>query len=777
MPSIDRGTSRVRSEDAALITGRGRFLADLEGPAPAILKLLRSPYAAGRIKHIDTGAAAAMPGVLAVITAADLATAGYGPLPASKVPASSLHPGREAVPQPVLARDFVRYVGEPVVAVVAETDAQAAAALECVVLEIEDLPAVADLALAARDDAPAVHENVPHNLLGLLEQGDRAATDAAFESAARVVSLDLVNNRLAPNTLEPRGALATYDAEADQTVLYQGCQGVHSIRQRVLACTPIAPERLRVVCPDTGGGFGLKLFVQCETIAVLYAARALGRPVRWIGERSESFLSDLHGRDHRTHAELALDAHGRMLAMRVAIESNVGAYQSQSGALVAWFGASMTTGAYAIGACHATVALRLTNTVPLDAYRGAGRPEAMYLIERLVDKAARELRLPPDELRRRNFIAPEAFPYTAATGQVYDSGRYAALMTQCMRRADWEGFAVRRSQSEAEGRRRGIGLAYYVEVCAGYGSDTAWMEFDAEGTVQLRVGTQATGQGHATSFGQIVQRVMGIAPEAVRLIQGDTALIERGAGTGGSRTMAIGGSAVRHAAIAMHAQVQQLVAARWGVAPDAVVCTEHGVGCGEFSAGWAEVAAWSQASERPESVAPGCAASGDFTPEAGTFPNGCHICEIELDPHTGVVEILRYTVQDDVGNVINPLLLEGQIMGGLAQGLGQAMMEHAVYDPHSGQMLSASFIDYALPRARHMPNLDFDMTPVPSPRNPLGVKGAGEAGTIGAPPALVNAVVDATWDLGITHLDMPLTAHSVWQSLAAAQRRARPEAA
>ncbi len=776
---VDIGQAVTRTEDQRFITGHGRYLDDIALADCAVMMFFRSPFARGRITRLEIADALKIDGVLAIYAAEDLAAAGIKDIPAAAVPRSRKHPGRAAVAQPPLARGEVRYVGEPVLAIVAEHRAAARSAIERIEFDVDASPPASDIRQALGDDAPNVHEDVAGNVLGILEQGDESATDAAFADAARVITLDVVNNRLAPSAIEPRGCAATFDADSGEYVLYQGCQGVHSLRGRVVQCMPIDAGKLRVVCPDVGGGFGLKMFLQCETVSVLHATHVLGRPVKWVAGRAESFLSDLHGRDHLTHAELAVDDSGRFLAMRVHIDSNIGAYQSQGSAMIAWLGAFMTTGCYKIAAAYTSVQLVLTNTVPVDAYRGAGRPEALYLIERLVDKAARELRIAPDELRRRNFIPADAFPYRVPTGQVYDSGDYVTLMARCMQRADWDGFGERRDASRERGMLRGIGLAYYVEICSGFGQEKTDLEFDANGELIARVGTQSTGQGHETSFAQIIARRLGVDMSLIRVLQGDTSKIATGEGTGGSRTMAIAGSALQMTADAMIAQGKKQAAQMLGVNSDAVSFES-----GDFSAPAGDqvsIAAVAAASLDEAQVAPGVqpglAASELFKPDAGTFPNGCHICEIEIDPRTGSVEIARYTVHDDVGNVINPLLLQGQIMGGVAQGLGQAMMERALYEPASGQLLSASFLDYAMPYAEHMPDMDFDMTPVPSPRNPLGVKGAGEAGTIGAPPALVNSVVDALHEFGIDHIDMPVTPMSVWQALTGAMKKDKREAA
>ncbi|MEM7611133.1 MAG: xanthine dehydrogenase family protein molybdopterin-binding subunit [Pseudomonadota bacterium] len=780
MTKVSTGASVVRSEDERLVRGEGCYLDDIDLPACAVMMFFRSPYASGRITELDLTDARDVSGVLAIYTAADLAAAGVKDLPASPVPASKKHPGRASIAQPVLAKTFVRYVGEPVAAVVAESKAAARDALELVMFDVDESVPASDIAAALAADASLVHEDAPGNVLGVLEQGDEDATNKAFADADQIIQLDIVNNRLAPSAMEPRGCAASFDTDTGEYTLYQGCQGVHSLRDRITQSLPVEADKLHVICPDVGGGFGLKMFLQCETINVLHATATLGRPVKWVAERGESFLSDLHGRDHLTHAELAVTERGDFLAMRVHINSNVGAYQSQAGALIAWLGAYMTTGCYRIASCYTSVQLVMTNTVPVDAYRGAGRPEALYLIERLVDKAARELKLLPDAIRRRNFIPKDAFPYRVPTGQVYDSGDYVTLMDQCLERADWRGFPARKDDAERRGKLAGIGLAYYVEICSAYGGERTHLEVTPEGRLTARVGTQSTGQGHETSYAQIISGKLGIALDLIDVKQGDTRIIPTGEGTGGSRSMAIGGSSLSTTAGAMLEQGRMLAAAMLSEPLDQVEAVD---GCyvsrvSGQQVSIADVARESHARDAlPDGVQKGLASSESFTPEAGTFPNGCHVCEVEVDSLTGTVEIVRYTVQDDVGNVINPLLLQGQIMGGVAQGLGQAMMERAVYEPESGQLLSASFLDYAMPFAADMPDLDYAMTPVPSPRNPLGVKGAGEAGTIGAPPALVNAVVDALSEFGIEHIDMPVTPMAVWQALTGSIAKEKREAA
>ncbi len=764
MGKFGSGAALRRREDQRFISGKGRYTDDIVLPQQAWLHFFRSPYAHGRITELDTSAAAAMPGVIAVYTGADLQAAGVRDVPGAGDPGGARGP----LKQPPLARDYVRYVGEPVVAVVAESAALARDAAEAVFLDIDELPAVATPQAALAAGAPLVHAAMDDNCFNTLAYGDRQATDAIFEKAPHIVEIEIVNNRVAPAAMEPRGCNASYDPGSGEMTVYQGCQGAHPLRERILKCIDLDADKLQVISPDVGGGFGLKFFLQCETVVAVHASKALGRPVKWTADRSESFMSDIHGRDHVSRASLAIDAAGRFLAMRAAIDANIGAYCSQAGPLIPWFGACMTTGCYAIPQVFVEVRAALTNTVPVDAYRGAGRPEATYLVERLVDKTAIELGIARDEIRRINFIKPEQFPYKTATGRVYDSGDYPVVMAAALERAGWAGFEARRADSEARGRLRGIGLAYYVEICSAMGEEETHIEFTESGRLNLLVGTQSTGQGHETSYAQIVAERLGVDSSLIDVIQGDTRRVPTGQGTNGSRSMAIAGSALQQSADRLLEAARDMAAVLLDTDPADIEFAEGSfrAGTGGRSVSLAEIAAASfAASRRPATIQPGLRCSARFEPDGGTFPNGCHVCEVEIDAATGMIDILRYTVEDDVGNVINPLLLEGQIVGGVAQGLGQALTEHAVYDPDDGQLLTATFMDYGMPRADWVPEVDFRFREIPSPRNPLGVKGAGEAGTVGAAPALVNAVLDAVRAQGVEHLDMPLTPLKVWNAL------------
>jgi aerobic carbon-monoxide dehydrogenase large subunit len=762
------GQAIRRQEDQRFITGSGRYTDDISFAGQTFLWFFRSPYAHGVISALDVSAARAAAGVIAVYTAQDLAAAGVRDVPGASMPASAVGGAREPLRQPPLARDRVRYVGEPVAAVLAETLQQAKDAAELIEFEIDELPAAVTPADAIRDGAGSIHERAPGNLFGTLTYGDRDGAAAVFSRAAHVASIDIVNNRLAPTAMEPRACNVTCDSASGRITVYQGCQGVHSLRERILNAIDIDPEKLRVISPDVGGAFGLKFFLQCETVVAVFACKQTGHPVKWSADRSESFLSDLHGRDHVSRAELALDDEGHFLAVKATVVGNIGAYCSQAGPMIPWFGACMTTGVYAIPVAWVEVRTVVTNTVPVDAYRGAGRPEAAYLIERLVDQAARQLGLCRVELRRRNFIQPWQFPYRTPTGRSYDSGEYERIMDSALSRASWQGFDKRRAVSAEAGRLRGIGFAYYVEICSLMGGENANIAFDRDGRVSVRIGTQSTGQGHETSYAQMVAAGLGLDIDRIDIIQGDTDRVPSGEGTAGSRSMVIGGSAICQT-------TDRVIDAGRKMAGELLEAAYADI---EFESGTYRVAGTDRRvslaetalasfddNRRPDGIQPGLASSERFEPEDGTFPNGCHVCEVEIDPETGVIEILRYTIEDDVGTVINPLILEGQIVGGVAQGLGQALGEHAVYDRDGGQLITASFMDYPMPRADWIPEIDFRYREVPSPRNPLGVKGAGEAGTVGAAPALISAVLDALAPRGIRHVDMPLTPLKIWSLL------------
>jgi carbon-monoxide dehydrogenase large subunit len=763
-----------RVEDRRFLTGRGHYLDDIVRPRQAHAVMLRSPHAHARIRAIDTMVAAAGPGVLAILTGADLAKDGIGTIPCLSGVANRDKSPMATPPRPAIALDRVRHVGDTVAMVVAETLAAARDAAERIAVDYQPLPSVVDTGQALEPGQPAVWpkgaDEHPGNLCFDWEIGDSTAVERAAAASRHRVSLSLVNNRLIVNSMEPRGAIGEYDGGEDSYTLWSSTQGSHFVRNLLAEHIFHIPEnRIRVVTPDVGGGFGMKLFLYPEHVLVLWAAKKLGRPVKWIPDRSDSFMTDTQGRDNLTRLDLALDDELRFLGLKVEITANMGAYLSNFAPEIPTFaGAVMYSAVYAIPALHVGVKGVFTNTVPVDAYRGAGRPEAAYAIERLIETAARRLGVAADELRRRNFIRPAAMPYTTPLGLTYDSGDFARNMDDALAAADTAGFAARRAAARARGQYRGLGHAVYIEQSGFPPDEFAELRFDPSGTLTLLMGTQSSGQGHQTAYAQLAAEKLGLALDKIRVLQGDTDAIGFGRGTGGSRSLPVGGAALAHAAdklilkggkIAAHLLEAAEADITFADGSFAIVGTDRAVSIDAVAR-----AAFNPA-QLPPGLEPGFAESGHFTPPAPTFPNGCHVCEVEIDPETGHMAILRYLVVDDFGVVINPLLLAGQVNGGIAQGVGQAMLEHCVYDSGSGQLLTGTLSDYALPRADDLPALEFSYNVVPCLTNPLGVKGAGEAGAIGAPPALVNAVVDAVAELGIDHLDMPLTPEKLWRAL------------
>lgn len=773
MGKFGLGQPVPRTEDPRLLTGRGRYVADVSLPGQAVALLLRSPHAHADINGIDTRDAAAAPGVLAVYTGADIAADGLGDIPCM---VSVKDAAGRALPRPgrrLLARDRVRFVGEPIAMVVADSLAAARDAVEQIAVDYHPLPALVTMNDALAADAPVLWPEARSNVAHFWQAGDPDAVDAAMERAAHVVRAEIVNQRVVPCAMEPRGDVGVYDEAAGRYTLYTGNQGAHLIKQMLAEHTLKAQaDAIRVVVQDVGGGFGSKIFHYPENALVLWAARKLKRPVKWVGERGEAFIGDTHGRDQRNRAELALDADGRITALRVATTANLGAYLNCFAPVIpSQMTGRMLSGVYAIPAIHATCRCVYTNTLPVDAYRGAGRPEATYLIERLMDMAARQLAIAPDEIRRRNFIRPEQMPFTTASGATYDSGDFRRNMEDAMAAADWAGMAARRNEAGARGRLRGIGMSTYIEIC-GFDAERASIRFANDGAVDVLIGTQSTGQGHETAYAQIVADWLGIPIEAVRVVQGDTDRIATGEGTGGSRSLPVGGPAIRNAVdaviargrtLASHLLQAEAASVRFADGRFVVEGSERGIGIIELAA----------AARHAENLPPGEAeagldADGDFAIEASTFPNGCHICEVEVDPETGAVEVVAYHVTDDFGTIVNPKLLAGQVHGGVVQGIGQALFEQALYEPDSGQLLSGSFADYPLPRAGDVPPFGLAFNVVPCTTNPLGIKGAGEAGTIGACPAVINAILDALAPLGVKHLDMPATPEKIWRAIRAA---------
>jgi aerobic carbon-monoxide dehydrogenase large subunit len=771
----------LRSEDRRFLTGTGRYTADIVLPNQTHAVVLRSPHAHAMIAQIDANAALAMRGVLAVITAADLAQDGVGDIPCAERVRDEHgrplpNPGR-----PVLARDRVRFVGEPVAMVVAESLAVARDAVERIVVDYDPLAAVASIEAATADGAPApIWPDVGSNIAFYWELGSEEQADAALQEAAHVVRLAVRNNRVIPCPMEPRASIGSYDEEDGRYTLFTSSQGGHQIKDHLSQDTLKVPaDRLHVIVPDVGGGFGTKIFHYPEEVLVLWASYRLRRPVKWVGDRSEAFLADTHGRDHRNRIVAGFDADGRFLALRCDTLANMGAYLNEFGPGIPTSAMGcMLSGAYAVPAIFATCRGVYTNTVPVDAYRGAGRPEAAYVVERLMDAAARQIGLAPDEIRRRNFVRPEQMPYLTATGVTYDSGDFARNLEDALVAAEWASFEMRREGSASRGRLRGIGLSCYVEICA-YGKEQATLKCRSDGIVELLIGTQSTGQGHETAYAQIAADSLGIPFESIHVLQGDTDRIPFGMGTSGSRSIPVGGPAIQAACAALISRGEELTShllqagdrsVRYEDGRFQLEGTDRGIGLAELAA------ALEMPENRPmDEHGRALSASARYKIGGSTFPNGTHVCEVEVDPETGVIEVIDYHVVDDFGIVVNPLLLAGQVYGGIAQGIGQALMEHAIYDPHSAQLLSGSFVDYSLPRASDIPPIDFRYNVVPCKNNPLGVKGAGEAGAIGACPAVVNAVLDALAPLGVEHVDMPLTPETIWRAITAARASSSQE--
>ena len=769
-----------RKEDPRLLTGRGTFIEDrrISGEAHAVLA--RSPHAHARILSVDAAAARALPGVLAIFTGADLDADGIGGIPSEFVPPKFGVSGIEKClvvrPHfPSLALDRVRFCGEGVALVVAESAAQAKDAAELITVDYEPLPAVIGMAEARAPGAPLLHDGAHGNVSFDWEAGDKPAVDTAIGRAHRVARVELANNRVVIGAMETRGAIGLHDAKTGRFTLYAATQMPHGLRYDLAKYVFRVPETdIRVVVGDVGGGFGAKNSLYPEQVLVLYAARKLGRPVKWVGERGESFLSDYMGRDNATRGELALDQDGRILALRVTAAANLGAYLSPEGPLSPTSNVAALAGVYRTPAIHVTVTGVFTNTVPVDVYRGAGRPEAIYLLECLIDTAARELGMDVVEFRRRNLVAPEHLPFKTPLGLVYDSGEFERVLDVALERASWSSFTERRAESERRGMRRGIGFAHYCERVAGNWPETSRIELTREGRAIAYMGAMSNGQGHETAFAQLVSARLGLSIDEVEVVEGDTDRVASGHGTGGSASLGIAGGALEIAMRAMLARAKQIASELLETAPADIEFDDGRfvVAGTDRSVGLKEVArAAFEARFTPPGGKPGLAENGDYRPPNPTFPNGCHIAEVEIDPETGALAILRYTMVHDFGRVLNPLLVEGQLHGGVAQGLGQAGFEHVVYDPDSGQLLSGSFMDYCLPRAGDLPDLDFIERSTPSPTNPLGIKGCGEAGAAGAPPALMNAIMNALGPLGVAHLDMPATPERIWRTIRGARSR------
>jgi carbon-monoxide dehydrogenase large subunit len=781
------GAAVRRKEDYRFITGSGQYTDDINRPNQVYAYIVRSPVAHARISGLDASAALATPGVVAVLTGADMAADEVGSLPCgwginNKDGSPMAEPGH-----PPLATDTVHHVGDQVAVVIATSRAIAKDAAELVEVDYDELPAVATLEAASADGAPLVWPDAPGNVCFDWEIGDKAATDAAFEKATKVASIDIVNNRLIANAMEPRSAIGEYDSGKDEYTLYTTSQNPHVIRLLMGAFVLGIPEhKLRVIAPDVGGGFGSKIFHYAEEAIMTWASKKLKRPVKWTAERSESFISDAHGRDHISHAELAMDDDGMFLGLRVSTRANLGAYLSTFGPSVpTYLYATLLAGTYKTPAIYAEVKGMFTNTVPVDAYRGAGRPEASYLLERLVDRAARVAGLDPIEIRRRNFIKPEDFPYQTPVALEYDTGDYDAAVDKALELSDYDNFETRKKASAERGKLRGIGVSTYIEACGIAPSNVAGalgaraglyeagtVRVNPTGSVTVLTGSHSHGQGHETTFAQLVTEALGVDFDAVEIVHGDTGKVPFGMGTYGSRSAAVGGVALVNALEKIRTKAKKIAAHLLEASADdiefkdgqlTVVGTDRSVAFGDVA-----MAAYVPHNYPLDELEPGLEETAFYDPKNFTFPAGCHICEVEIDPDTGVVNVVSFTAADDFGRVINPMIVEGQVHGGHTQGIGQALYENCVYD-ESGQLLSGSLMDYCLPKADNVPDFAVTTSVTPCTHNVLGVKGCGEAGAIGAPPAVINAVVNALSGFGIDDMPIPATPERVWQAIQAAK--------
>lgn len=757
------GQSVLRKEDDALIRGKGRYTDDYAPQAALRCLVLRSPHAHAKYT-IDASRARGLPGVALILTADDVGDLGNLPCLFNLETDPFTGP-----PYPILAKDEVRHVGDAVAFVVAETIDQARDAIEAIDVKWSPLPAVTGVVNAVKKGAPQVWPDKPGNVLFDVSIGDKAATEAAFAKAHAVAEISIVNPRVVASFMETRAAVCEYDAKRDHLTLTIGSQGSHRLRdilcQNVLN---IPTDKMRVICPDVGGGFGTKLFPYREYALMAVAARKLKKPVKWAADRTEHFMGDAQGRDNVTTAKMALAEDGKFLAMDCDLMGDMGAYLSTFGPYIPHGGAGMLPGLYDIQAFHCRVRTIFTHSVPVDAYRGAGRPEAAYVIERLVDACARKLGMTPDAIRRKNFIPPKALPYKTATGKVYDSGDFAAHLKRAMEIAEWKEFPRRAKLAKKSGLIRGIGLASYVEICGVMGEETANVRLDPNGDVTVLIGTQSSGQGHQTAYAQIVAEQFGLAPERVHVRQGDTDEIATGLGTGGSASIPTGGVCVERAAGDLGKKLKEFAA----------LALEASAGDLEILEGVVRIAgtdrsiSFADLAKRPGADPSKLNGSATFASADGTYPNGTHVAEVEIDPATGIIKIVNYVIVDDFGKTLNPLLLAGQVHGGAMQGIGQALMEQVVYGPNDGQLITATFMDYALPRAADGPAFVFETNNVPCKTNPMGVKGAGEAGAIGSCPAVVNAIVDALWrEYKIDHIDMPATPERVWIAISEHHRR------
>ena len=785
------GQAVKRKEDFRFLTGGGNYTDDINRPGQTYAYIVRSPHAHANIKKIDTSAAAKAPGVVAIFTGADYAADKKGGLPCGWLINNKDGTPMVEPPHPPLIADRVRHVGDQVAVVIAATRDQAKSAAELIVVDYQELPAIISTGDATKPGAPQVWEQAKNNTCYDWHLGDKAATDAAFAKAAHVTKIDIVNQRLIPNAMEPRAAIGDFDRATGDYTLYTTSQNPHVIRLLMGAFVLQIPEhKLRVVAPDVGGGFGSKIFHYAEEAIVTWAAGKIGRPIKWTAERSESFMSDAHGRDHVTHAELAMDKDGKFLGLKVSTTAAMGAYLSTFATSVpTYLYATLLAGVYATPAIYAEVRAVFTNTVPVDAYRGAGRPEATYLLERIVDKAARELKMDRVEIRRKNMIPANAFPYQTPVALQYDSGDYQSTLKMALEGSDFAGFEKRRADAKAKGKLRGIGVSTYLEACgiapsavAGALGARAGLYESAEvrvhptGSVTVFTGSHSHGQGHETTFAQIVADTLGVPLENVEISHGDTNKVQFGMGTYGSRSLAVGGSALVKALdkvvtkskrIAAHLMEASVADIEFKDGVFKVVGTDKSVPFGQVA-----LTAYVPHNYPITELEPGLDEKAFYDPLNFTFPGGCHICEVEVDPETGTTDVISFVAVDDVGKVINPMIVDGQIQGGIAQGIGQALLESCVYDNNSGQILTGSYMDYTMPRADNLPSFNVQTHNTMCTHNPLGSKGCGEVGAIGSTPAVINAVLDALAPLGVTDIAMPASPHRVWQAINSAKAAA-----
>ncbi|MEP2806696.1 MAG: xanthine dehydrogenase family protein molybdopterin-binding subunit [Rhizobiaceae bacterium] len=758
------GQSVTRTEDADFITGQGQYTSDIKRDGELAAYVLRSPVAHATFTIEDAETARSMPGVHMVMTAADIE--GHGPLKCQTVFEQVDGTMFTTKDIPLLCSDTIRHVGEAVAFVVADTVAQARDASEAIEVDYDMLDVVLGTEEAMADGAPLVYDDKPNNLAFHIERGNADETREALQSAKNVTTVKLINNRLICNYMETRSCLAEWSDDEDRYTLTTGSQGVHGMRDNVARCLNLEPEKLRVITPDVGGGFGTKVFPYREYPLALIAAKRLKRPIKWVSDRSEHFLADAHARDNVVTMRMAMDENGKFLALDVDLIAAMGAYLHTFGPFIPTLGTTIATGIYDIKACRFGIRGTYTHTTPTDAYRGAGRPEAIYALERLVDQCARDMKMSPDQIRRINAIPETDLPYTTVFNHTYDTGQFTGHLDKCMEVAEWNSFDARAAEAKADGKIRGIGMSTYVEACAFAGSEPAKLELKADGTVQLLIGTQSNGQGHKTAYAQFAAEVLNVDIDSIEVRQGDTDELAEGGGTGGSRSVPLGGVSVKRGSETLAEMIKDVAADKLEAAADdlelvngqvRIVGTDRTMSLADVAAGAAAAA---------DSA---LKATGEFVQDEATYPNGTHICEVEIDPQTGVTEVVRYTVVDDFGVTVNPLLLAGQVHGGIVQAIGQCIMEETVYD-EDGQLMSASFMDYRMPRAADFPDFHFETRNVPSTTNALGIKGAGEAATIGGCPAVMNSIVNALHrEYGIDHIDMPVTPISMWNTIQAAQ--------